>query len=446
MARRFSSRFASGRRVSRRSLVAIAVVAMLTPVGASSAVGGGPLDTGAAAVVDEKLPPPGLVESLDPSKMPFDAWGLGETLEREHPDSYAGVYYDDSGDLVVAVVGGDEARIRSTVAAYTARTATKVPDIQYAPAQHSMRSLRDVKEKVTSSYDQLKKDGVTIAQWGVDPQTNRVFVGLPAGTDAAEARVVALTGEGQDVLEFRTAEIVPATATNRWADVAAWNAGDFIVNTNAPIVGCSTGFGVHNPNTGHHYLVTAAHCSYIPGLTDFFWNALPNGNHTGAIGFSTAVSLSAFGFDTQLIDAPSSTITWTAVDAKSYITASFQPVPNDVNLLINEGAVSGPMPWGSSTMTAGAADMCQTFTYPVWGPTPICHLWSAFAPPGFCATREGDSGGPIVSYSAFGPLAVGSDIGGNCNHVYFHTMGVLGFANPYGSTGPIHVNTVSDPG
>jgi hypothetical protein len=245
------------------------------------------------------------------------------------------------------------------------------------------------------------------------------------------------------LLRFENQERVTASV-DRFTDVAPWNAADRMVNTNSPLGLCSSGFGVHNPNTGHHYLLTAAHCSSIAGQWDFFWNSDNFGVHSAAMGFSAAVAFGSYSFDSQLIDAPSSTITWTATSSRSQVTASYQPVLNDSNRMINEGATS--IPWQSGLMTVTSVDGCVAVSgYHVWGTVPICHLWGSSPSAGNCAVKGGDSGGPVVSYSAYGPLAIGQIVAGNCTKVYFHSVRYIEFNNPYGSAGPVRVNTVFNP-
>lgn len=77
----------------------------------------------------------------------------------------------------------------------------------------------------------------------------------------------------------------------------------------------------------------------------------------------------------------------------------------------------------------------------------ICHLWSALAASDKCAAQFGDSGGPVVSYSAYGPLAVGQVVSGNCDYVLFHSVSEMIEENPHSSAvNGLHLNTTSDPG
>jgi hypothetical protein len=238
----------------------------------------------------------------------------------------------------------------------------------------------------------------------------------------------------------------PADLTaNRFDDTSPFNAGDRIYDENT-MFACSSGFGVHQAGTNTDYLLTAAHCSAVAGQQDFFWNGSSADLRRTPMGFSTNVSFSQAGWDTQLVRTESSNITWTAAANRSRITAPYTPIYRDSNKVINEGATSNP--WHSGAMSISLANACvRVKGYPVWGTVRICHLWRASASPDFCAAKGGDSGGPIVAYTGYGPLAAGQIVARNgCASVLFHAIGDLLAQNPHRIAGGLRVNTVADPG
>lgn len=424
------SRITRARGLPRRALLAASAALVTVPL----VLAGGP----ASAVPETPA------EQVVPSgEAPADAWALREKLRAENGDVFGGLYADASGKVVLTATAGGEATVRAAQQRFDA--ARGVTGLAASPrvvtVKRGLNRLEGLKAAVTQARGLMGSGLVNLVD--VDEATNRVHVGLAADTPANRARVTKAIGASADELSFGVAAAVPATA-DRFTDVAPFNAGDRIYNENATRYMCTSGFGVHQTGTGTDFLLTAAHCSNVAGAQDFFWNGGPSNTRRTAMGFSQNVSFGTNGWDTQLIRTESSTLTWTAQSNRNAITAPFTPVQNDVNKMINEGATS--IPWGSGLMNVDRVDVCQNVRYETWGVVPICHFWSSTPTAAGCAVRGGDSGGPVVTYSSFGPLAVGLIVAGSCDRVWFHAIGDMLAKNPHNIAGGLHVNTVGDPG
>jgi len=379
---------------------------------------------------------------------PYDAWGLRESLRQTRGDVFGGLYADGDGTLVVTAPRGNGPVVAASKAAFDAggqgpsRAPQSSPRHRIAEVRNSVSRLEDVEKAVLDAPGLFDPDG-PVSVVAVHDPSNTVLVGLVADTAANRAAVYAATGAAPGELSFEQQEPVDAAA-DRFTDVSPFNAGDRVYDENA-MFACSSGFGVHQAGTNVDYLLTAAHCSAVAGQQDFFWNGSSTNRRRTPMGFSTNVSFGQAGWDTQLIRTESSTITWTATATRSRITAPYTPIYLDANRVINEGATS--IPWRSGAMLVSLTNACVSIhNYPVWGTVRICHLWRATAGPDACAVRGGDSGGPVVAYTGFGPLAAGQIVGGNCVNVYFHAIGDMLARNPHRVGGGLRVNTVSNPG
>lgn len=404
--------------------------------------------TSAAAPADPedgvKSPSDDVVAALDKSQEPYDAWGLSVHLARFANESFGGLYGDGEGGIVIAHVEGAREAVERSKAGFDDTLETDVrPPVRYETVKYALAVLENEKVQVLSAQNELTDQGSQVALVDVDESSNELVVGLVDNNSDSQARVdAALDISAGDGLRFEEKKVVPLST--RWDDFSPWNAGDGITNS-ANGAGCSTGFGVHQQQTGVDYLVTAAHCSGIAGQTNGFRNHGPQGDF---VGFSTNPVFGPGNYDTQLIRAESSTITWTAVDSRSFIAAGYTPVYYDDNQVIQEGAYSNyGTGWPSGLMRVVGTDFCQAFgPYNVWGTVTICNIWLSAPQAPNCATVGGDSGGPIVSYSGYGPLAVGQMVGGTCSGAYFHAVREMLGSNPYGLSPRLSINTVDQPG
>jgi hypothetical protein len=400
------------------------------------------MTSGVMAVPANAAPSPDAVQETLAG--PYDAWGLREYLRQTQPDTFGGLYGAGDGSLIITATPGNAATVTGARAAFDAKQ-TGV-NARTAPAMHrvaevanTMRRLESLESAALSAFD--TKSAVTMIV--VDDRTNSLRIGLDNDTPDTRAAVLKALSASKTEVTFQKQEVVPPVV-DRFTDVSPFNAGDRIWNENS-LGGCSSGFGVHSASSNTDFLLTAAHCSIIAGQQDFFWNGPSSNPRRTAMGFSQNVSFGSNGWDTQLIRTEASTISWTATNTRSTITNTYVPVVFDQNKVINEGATS--VPWQSGLMGIGMSNGCiNVGPYNVWGTVRICHLWRADATGSGCAVKGGDSGGPIVSYSGFGPLAIGQTVAGGCGSVYFHAVGDIIAKNPHGISGGLHINRLGDAG
>jgi hypothetical protein len=164
-------------------------------------------------------------------------------LERAADDAYAGVYFDDTGTLVIAVA--------SDAAADAVRAAGA-----------AARVVKHTKAELTEVRDALDKySGVPGTSWGLDFRGNRVVITLAGNVNATAAQPMldAAAGFGDAVaVEWVDGEL------RSTADIL----GGFPIDSNIGR-GCSAGFNVLYTGATRGVL-TAGHCTQ--GLP--FWNGL----------------------------------------------------------------------------------------------------------------------------------------------------------------------------
>lgn len=93
-----------------------------------------------------------------------------------------------------------------------------------------------------------------MTDWGPDPVTNSLHVGLIHPSKAAEVAIRAAVGIP---VTFTTERSYPQFAATRLNDTAGYNGGDFMADGLG--VGCTTGPPVVN-SSGNQYILSVAHC------------------------------------------------------------------------------------------------------------------------------------------------------------------------------------------
>ena len=252
------------RQIVKTSVVLFALVAMVAVSGPAIAVSGDPQP--------QTLPPGAAAPTPTGPPQVFDAWGLRDSLLKTQPSSFAGLYGDGNGGLVVLATAGNGALISQTTTELANQSSAAVPRFAVKEVTTSLSQLINFRTALLDHGEKLD-GGNLLTQIGVDDLNNQLLVGLRDNTPEGQGEVMRLLGARADQVRFVQQDVVPPTV-DRENDVAPWNAGDrtFMENSmyNNYYGWCSSGFGVHNPNTGHHYLLTAAHCSWIAGQGDFF--------------------------------------------------------------------------------------------------------------------------------------------------------------------------------
>lgn len=151
-----------------------------------------------------------------------------------------GVYYDDAGQLVVAVT--DEA------AARTVRAEGGTAEV----VEHSAADLAAVQAALDDRI--ADTDPIANTSWGVDPSTNQVSVKIFDGVSTADQK--RLTDLAADYGDAVRVEKFPGTLqTNAYESL-----GGIGIKSKDSGAGCTLGFNVRD-SSGQKYFVTAGHCA-----------------------------------------------------------------------------------------------------------------------------------------------------------------------------------------
>ncbi|MEJ3748541.1 S1 family peptidase [Actinomycetes bacterium KLBMP 9797] len=289
-------------------------------------------------------------------------------------DRTGGVYYNDAGQLVIAVT--DQA------AANTVEAAGGVAElVTYSTAQ--LESIHTALDTDIAFTDPI--DGTS---WGADPSENQVVVmydGTVAGEDLARLTAKVDSYGGAARLEYIGGEI---TSTGSMV-------GGVGIKENNVAYGrlCTAGFNVQNTN-GKKYLLTAGHC--MQGGV-YWWERWSSGEYIGRNwqhGFS--------GKDYAVIEYLSGITPYGTIlvngNERQIVASRY---PEDAESVQRVGAKStdlvGTILDPSTTVTYEGA----TFTRMIL--TNLCG-------------KRGDSGGPLVRQgTAFGLLSAGNNPDAACS-------------------------------
>lgn len=164
-------------------------------------------------------------------------------------DRTGGVYYDDAGQLVVAVT--DEA------AARTVRAEGGTAEV----VEHSATDLASVQAALDDRI--ADTDPIANTSWGVDPSTNQISVKIFDGVSAADQkRLTALAADYGDAVRV---EKYPGTfKANAYESL-----GGIGIQAADSGAQCTLGFNVRN-SAGEKYFVTAGHCANASNR--LFWH------------------------------------------------------------------------------------------------------------------------------------------------------------------------------
>jgi hypothetical protein len=225
----------------------------------------------------------------------------------------------------------------------------------------------------------------------------------------------------------------------RYNDSSPWNGGDFIYHLGSTEgADCSSGVPVHDATNGTQYMLTASHCfwsfggvgtSVRNGYIRLDNGTVYSGSSTTLIGSVTKNSNLTSGsttIDTALIKASTSTLSfvaaWNSQGWGVYVGRATNHVGDQV---CQSGAFDGQI-CGGIVIRALNMTVCPTFEV-------FCvnHLVQANnSTSGAVALGDGDSGGPVYSYTGSNLLARGmTDIGSvdrTCTSVPTGTSGLRG--------------------
>lgn len=191
---------------------------------------------------------------------------LDAVLRGQSAGCYAGVRQADDGALVVSAVGGQNCVGAAVVASAQQAVAAEAPVwslvagaapvVRVTNAQYSLAFLEVRRDSLTAKASQLRANGVTATNWGVDTQQNRLQVGLAQDTPAAEQAVRQATGGGSEISFTQSAGW---RATDRIVDHYSWTGGDRIVLQGGGA--CTSGFSLIDSQS-RTFNSTAGHCGY----------------------------------------------------------------------------------------------------------------------------------------------------------------------------------------
>jgi|GEM_PF-3627506 hypothetical protein len=312
--------------------------------------------------------------------------------------SFGGIYVDKSGQFVVATDGSPPAAMRqsvedgfATVARVLGSRAGPRPLLRvgYADTGATLQHLYELKAAILDNPS-LRRDGIDGA--GLDVERGRVVV--MTGRARGAAAVKADYGSQVEVLR----DSGSALTDGRYNDSPAWNGGDEIVTPSYGETTCTSGFGMQDAETGQTYLLTAGHCGsatwYNTGTND------PVYDSGTLIGKTLAGSVMTRTIDAQLVTTDSSCISWGDKSTKT---------SNDVRIYVS--GWDDP-PQGAAIETEGAVSLEEKGTVAYYDVSKVIAGESLDDLDLVTAVGiGGDSGGPLIYPTIFGPLAGGTEVG-----------------------------------
>lgn len=315
-----------------------------------------------------------------------------------YPTSFGGIYINKAGQLVVATAGSRNSALQQAAkagfaATAQARSTTDRPilpiQVSFVNTGASLQHLYDLKAAILDN-PALVADGVDGA--GLDIEHGRVVVmsRTALGASAVEAdygaAVKVLVDSGSGLF------------ADRFADTPAFNAGDQIVTPSDGETTCTSGFGMQDTSTGQTYLLTAGHC----GTATWYSTRSSNPVYDGGTLIGTTMPGSDFTsvIDSQLISTDASCISWGGTSSKP---------SNDERIYIT--GYANP-PQGAEIETEGSVSLSQTGTVSYYDVSKVIGGESLQDLDLVTAVGiNGDSGGPMIYPTIYGPLAGGTDVG-----------------------------------
>lgn len=341
--------------------------------------------------------------------------------------TYAGVSLSVPAQMVtIYVTKAPTARMTAAAEAGSAFGHVRFKVVRYAFAR-----LTAAQSALNSDYRKLRQAGLKLVEWGPDPVTNSLHVGLIHPTATEEAAVRATVGIP---VSFSTERSYPALDATRLNDSPGFNGGDFMDDSYS---GCTTGPPVVQTSTGNQYILSVAHCftyetgdrEYNDDITD------SNGcGYTGCtyVGTSSHVNDST-GYDDALMSGTTySDLDWensTPYSPPGTLNGYTNPQETDSTSVVGElvcpsGAYEG-MVCGTSVLYVKQTEVIGGFTL-----YNIDRAQNTSAIP----TGGGDSGGPVFTtpsghLNVEGVIEAGGDTiacktypsrGSSCSHTVYY--------------------------
>ncbi len=342
-----------------------------------------------------------LPKELPPS--PQDPLGqFRQTLLSAYPDGFGGLKPAANGGFTVLEVGQPNTSLEQDARLAYAKVplafhepATFVqPGLTFSIVAHSLHSLELARDAISDQLPTLLSVGIYGV--GIDESHNQVVL-LSTGTASSANAAQEITKKYGATMISVSVGPIPRTVANRYGDVPPWNAGDEIVAIGTGA--CTSGFGVHN-QAGGVYLLTAGHCGDDAWYNTNFY--APNYNSADFIGDTQYGSVVLGGLDAQVIATSSSCISWGGLStndsnaSRIYVTGNFDP-PSGVPVQ-QEGSFS--------TEQVGQVTMAGISFYE-YDPNNSTYYYITHGLRTSASGQPGDSGGPMIEPSYYGPLAIG---------------------------------------
>jgi hypothetical protein len=364
---------------------------------------------------------------------------LGEfqaKMVAQYPASYGGLFENSDGTFTVVEVGSDptfestaQSLFNQLPAQYGATVSSDKLQLQFQLGSRSLNDLYLIKNQIANlETATAQPSGAPLGAYGtaLDIRNSQVVVTADTASPAniTPSQLASRFGSAARI------EVEPAPQLqDRIDDTPPWNSGDEIITgTGSSEVGCTLGWGVHNTSNGNHFSLSAGHCGkhtwYNTRLFD------PVENSSTEVG--STIKASTQGLDTQLIPDSSSILMWAGPTGQgTRVTITGYSNPAQGSYVCREGAFAG-----EQCGTVAAVD--QSFTI---GGENLQNLIVTNGLPG----TGGDSGGPLLFPSIFGPLAGGTIVGvQNGNGVYEEIEALLYVWSNYEGAAVV-VNTNSSP-
>jgi hypothetical protein len=365
-------------------------------------------------------------------------------LLQDFPSSYGGFYQNPDGTYSVVVVGTDPALEASAQALFNqipSQFGVTVPaatlKLTFASGSRTLTALYSIQDQAVAKMQSPIASGEAsgIKSVGINEQTNQVVVVNDGSAAGVSATTTLSALYGSAIFVKTTTKQSTVLKTARESDGSPWKSGDQIVGyAYTKKVGCTLGFGVHDKTTGQEYSITAGHCGNSTWFNTTY--KVSTKNTSTKIG---ATSILAFpgpgttGIDTQLVADSSTTHMWRGPLGGAYlIEISGYANPVTGATVCNEGSFGGESCGKVYTVTTtrcgdlNGEEAC------------VNHLFLVVA-----SSTGGDSGGPMMYPTIFGPLAGGQIEG--LGTTYGEEIDAILFVDTVALGGSIVVSSATTP-
>ncbi len=284
----------------------------------------------------------------------------------------------------------------------------------FYPAAHPRSALLDLQSSISAQIASLAASGIDVSY--LQPTADgHLEIGVTTDITAATSQLDAAYGKDWVRVVQDNEPAIPATF--RYDDVSPWNGGDFIYHreSSTNFEDCSSGIPLHDTSTGTNFMLTAAHCFWsFGGVGTNVRNGFVKANGDvyapssttliGSVTKSNDVSAGTTSLDSALIKVSTSVVdfncAWDCAGRAIQIGTATNNVGDQV---CTSGAFDGQV----CGIVIRNTDQTRCITES-WGTFCVDHLVAA-SPDNSSkvAAGQGDSGGPVYSYSGSDLLARG---------------------------------------